>query len=192
MRIVHPAASMHQPHNVGAGTSAPAVAATADAPSQPRILRACPQLSTFKSLEHLYQVVTKGDPMTGTLSFDAMARADPDWRKGLSKRYFEVDSAVKEMTERAAAELEATGQQVSPMKHAKIMDAERAEHGKGKGKGVPTPVATWVKNVLGPIRAQRNKQRAGARHVTTKCLACIQCWQAQRSRSNLLCVCTLL
>ena len=72
--------------------------------------------------------------MTGTLSFDAMAKADPGWRKGLSKRYFEVDSAVKEMTERAAAELEATGQQVSPMKHAKIMDAERAEHGKGKGK----------------------------------------------------------
>ena len=128
--------------------------------------------------------------MTGTLSFDAMAKADPGWRKGLSKRYFEVDSAVKEMTERAAAELEATGQQVSAMKHAKIMDAEGAEHGKGKGKGTPTPVATWVKNVLGPIRAQRNKQRAGARHVVTTCLACIQCWQAQQI--NVLCVCTLL
>lgn len=156
--IVHPAATMHQPHRTGAGSSAAAAAA---APGQPHLVRAFPQLSSFKSLEHLYQVVTKGDPTTGTLSFEAMTRADPEWRKGLSKRYFEVDSAVKEMTERAAAELETTGQPVSPMKYAKLMDAERAEHGKGKGKGTPTPVAIWVKNVLGPIRAQRNKQRAG-------------------------------
>ncbi|KAL3160328.1 hypothetical protein ABBQ38_15496 [Trebouxia sp. C0009 RCD-2024] len=158
---VHLAASMHQACSIGAGSTVPATAAAAAAaPSQPRIVRAFPQLSTFKSLEHLYQVVTKGDSMTGTLSFDAMTRADPEWRKGLSKRYFEIDSAVKEMTERAAAEQRQTGQQVSPMKYAKLMDAERAEHGKGKSKGAPTPVATWVKNVLGPIRAQRNKQLA--------------------------------
>ncbi|KAL0040440.1 hypothetical protein WJX77_007114 [Trebouxia sp. C0004] len=76
-------------------------------------------------------------------------------REGLSKRFFEIDSAVKEMTERAEAESRQTGQRVSPRKYAKIMDVERAEHGKSKDTGKPTPVASWVKTVLGPMRADK-------------------------------------
>ncbi|DBA92402.1 TPA: hypothetical protein ACH3X1_002641 [Trebouxia sp. C0004] len=65
------------------------------------------------------------------------------------------------MTERAEAESRQTGQRVSPRKYAKIMDVERAEHGKSKDTGKPTPVASWVKTVLGPMRAHKNKKQKG-------------------------------
>lgn len=58
---------------------------------------------SFKSLEILYEVVTYRNAMSGTLSYSAMTQADPLWRKGPVKRYFELDSAVKEMTKRAVA-----------------------------------------------------------------------------------------
>ena len=77
-------------------------------------LRPFPQLSSFKSLEDLYRVVTYGDPVSETLPLSALAAADPNWRKGFSKRYFEFDSAVKEMSELAAAESKQTGQ--APLK----------------------------------------------------------------------------
>ncbi len=141
--------------------SAAAPAAGSAMPSQPRIVRAFPQLSSFKSLENLYEVVTYGNFMSGTLSFADRTKADPDWRRGLSKQLFDIDSAVKEMTERAEAESRQTGQKVSPRKHAKIMDVERAEHGESKDTGKPTPVASWVKTVLGPIRADKNKEQKG-------------------------------
>ena len=139
--------------------AAPAAGSTMS--SQPQLVRAFPQLSSFKSLEELYELVTYGDTMSDTLSFADRTKADPDWRKGLSKHFFEIDSAVKEMTERADAEFRQTGQKVSPRKHAKIMDEERVEHGKSKDMGKPTPVASWVKTVLGPIRAERNKKQKG-------------------------------
>ena len=151
-------ASISAPVNAGAGAEAPVM--TAAQPAPPSAVRSFPQLSTFKSLEHLYEVVTCGDPMSSTLSFSAMTAADPSWRKGQAKRLFEIESAFKEMTERAAAESRQTGQTVSPRKHAKAMDVERAQHGSAKGKGA-TPVASWVKNVLGPLRAERNKQQNG-------------------------------
>jgi len=151
--------SMPQQH------SAAHPAAGSAMPSQPQIVRAFPQLSSFKSLENLYEVVAYGDPMSGTLSFADRTKADPDWRKGLSKRFFEIDSAVKEMTERAEAESRQTGQKVSPRKYAKIMDAERAEHGKSKDTNKPTPVASWVKTVLGPMRADKNKKQKGVHEV---------------------------
>lgn len=147
--------STHLQHN----TAAPAAGSTVS--SQPQTVRAFPQLSSFKSLEDLYELVTYGDTMSDTLSFADRTKADPDWRKVLSKRFFEIDSAVKEMTERADAEFRQSGQKVSPRKHAKIMDEERVEHGKSKDMGKPTPVASWVKTVLGPIRAERNKKQKG-------------------------------
>ncbi|DBA90617.1 TPA: hypothetical protein ACH3X1_003846 [Trebouxia sp. C0004] len=55
--------SMPQQH------SAAAPAAGSAMPSQPGIVRAFPQLSSFKSLENLYEVVTYGDSMSGTASF---------------------------------------------------------------------------------------------------------------------------
>ena len=85
--------------------------------------------------------------------------------QGPSKRYFEFEfklkvSAVREMTERAAAESRQTGQEVSPGKHAKLMDAERVQDGKkNKGRAMATPMAAWVTNVLGPLRAQRNRSK---------------------------------
>ena len=148
-------ASISVPVNAGADAEAPVM--TAAQPAPPSAVRSFPQLSTFRSLEHLYEVVTCGDPVSSTLSFSAMTAADPSWRKGQAKRLFEIESAVKEMTERAAAESRQTGQTVSPRKHAKAMDVERAQHGSAKGKGA-TPVASWVKNVLGPLRVERNKQ----------------------------------
>ena len=158
----HPAAAAppagNIPQGYTVGISAAAISASAN---EPRVTRDFPQLSSFKSLEELYQVVTKGDPMSGTSSFAAMTAANPEWRKGESKRLFEIESAVKEMTERAAAESKQTGHPTSPLKHAKLMDAERVEHGRTKGKGKPTPVASWVKTVLGPMRASRNRQSAG-------------------------------
>jgi len=149
------------PGNMPQQYSAAAPAAGNAMPSQPRIVRAFPQLSSFKSLENLYEVVTYGNFMSGTLSFADRTKADPDWRRGLSKQLFDIDSAVKEMTERAEAESRQTGQKVSPRKHAKIMDVERAEHGESKDTGKPTPVASWVKTVLGPIRADKNKEQKG-------------------------------
>ena len=72
------------------------------------------------------------------------------------------------MNERAAAESRQTGQKVSPRKHAKSMDAERVEHGKSKDMGKPTPVASWMKSVLGPIRAERNKKQKGVLQAMNK------------------------
>ena len=163
------------PGNMPQQYSAAAPAAGNAMPSQPRIVRAFPQLSSFKSLENLYEVVTYGDPMSGTLSFADRTKAEPDWRKGLSKRFFEIDSAVKEMTERAQAESRQTGQTVSPRKHAKIMDVERAEHGKSKDTGKPTPVASWVKTVLGPMRADKNKKAKGGWVCVRACVRVCVC-----------------
>ena len=39
------------------------------------------------------------------------------------------------------------------------MDVERAEHSKSKDTGKPTPAASWVKTVLGPMRADKNKKQ---------------------------------
>ena len=108
-------------------------AAMAAAPA--RVSKPCPQLSSFKSLESLYEVVTHGDPTSGMLSFSAMAQVDPLWHKGLCRHYFELDSAVREMTERAEAESKKTGQDMSPRKHAKLMDAERVQDGKTRASG---------------------------------------------------------
>ena len=94
-----------------AGTAAAAsTAAMAVAPA--RVSKAFPLLSSFKSLESLYEVVTHGNLTSGP--FPAMAQIDPFWRKGFSRRYFELDSAVREMAERAEAESKVTGQDVSP------------------------------------------------------------------------------
>ena len=100
------------PHAASAALTAAMAAAMAVAPA--RVGKSFPQLSSFTSLESLYEVVTHGDPVSGTLSFSAMAQLDPWWRKGLSRRYFELDSAVREMTERAEAESNETGLPVSP------------------------------------------------------------------------------
>ena len=163
------------PGNMPQQYSAAAPAAGNAMPSQPRIVRAFPQLSSFKSLENLYEVVTYGDSMSGTLPCADRTKAEPEWRKGLSKRFFEIDSAVKEMTERAQADSRQTGQKVSPRKYAKIMDLERAEHGKSKDTGKPTPLASWVKTVLGPMRADINKKAKGVWVCVRACMRACLC-----------------
>ena len=101
--------------------------------------------------------------MTGASPFATMEKANPEWRKGLAGRFFEIDSAVQEMRERAAHEEQQTGRSVSPRKHAKAMDADRVAQGEQKksGKGKPTPVASYVKNTIGPLRAERNRKQKG-------------------------------
>ena len=55
-----------------------------------------------------------------------MKAADFNWRKGLGNCFFELNNALREMTEQAMEEQQRTHQKVSPRKYAKDMDLERA------------------------------------------------------------------
>ena len=156
------------------GTAAAAsTAAMAVAPA--RVSKASPQLSSFKSLES--EVVTHGNLSSGTLSFPAMAQIDLLWRKGFSRHYSELDSAVREMAERAEmAESKVTGQEVSPWKHAKPWML--------RGCKTATTRASCLQHLwlhgsecVGTTQSSKKQEAKRSAGLTSLCLPCVAALQ---------------